>query len=235
MNEEVQLCIVFPVYNEGRHVSEVVANWFEEVSLHTDNFLMLCIDDGSTDETPEVLKKLQSELGGRMEYSRHENRGHGQTCLSGYREACRRKIPYVLQIDSDGQSSPNHFSEFWNGRHDSEVICGVREKRQDGFDRKIISGILAMSLRLHGSRHPDANVPYRLMKTENLEQVLVKIPGSFHLANVALSLLLESSGKSHRFIPIDFPPRNKPKAPVGIRELVFRSIQLHRQLWSLDL
>lgn len=233
MNSASELCIVFPVFNEGAYASKVVVDWFEEVHKKTKDFTMLCLDDGSSDDTSDILKGLKTEMGDRLEYLHHENRGHGQTCLEGYREACRRKIPYVLQIDSDGQCLPQHFPEFWDQRERFDVVCGFREQRQDGFDRKIISTILSMSLRIHGCHHPDANVPYRLMKTEKLEVLLSKIPANFHLANVALSLLLEKSGKSHHFIPIDFPVRNKPKAPIGARGLVFRAIQLHQQLLVL--
>jgi dolichol-phosphate mannosyltransferase len=233
MKSKIQLCVVIPIYNEGSHVSKVVVEWYQEVLRKTDDFLMLCLDDGSSDDTVEILKKLQLELGERFEYLHHENRGHGQTCIAGYQEACRRQIPYLLQIDSDGQCLPRHFSKFWDQRENFDVICGVRRGRQDGFDRKIISAVLSMSLRLRGSRHPDPNTPYRMMKTENLETLLNQIPSNFYLSNVALSLMLEQSRKSHCFVPIDFPMRNKPKPPMKLSTLIFRAVQLHLQMRGL--
>lgn len=76
------------------------------------DFVMLVIDDGSADATLSILHELQSELGSRLECLSRANLGHGKTCLEGYRIALDRSIPFVLQIDSAGQSDPQHFKKF---------------------------------------------------------------------------------------------------------------------------
>ena len=41
------------------------------------------------------------------------NGGHGSTVLYGYRYAIENGADYVFQTDSDGQTPPSEFDEFW--------------------------------------------------------------------------------------------------------------------------
>ena len=120
--------------------------WVQEVENWTENFLFLAIDDGSRDDTLKLLKRLQEQLGSRMEIHTRENRGHGQTCLEGYRIASERKIPFVFQFDSDGQCDPQYFFRFWRDRDKYDVIYGKRTHRDDGWRRVLASIVLRFSL-----------------------------------------------------------------------------------------
>ena len=101
-----ELLIIMPVYNEQASVRKVVLEWFQEVENWTENFRFLAINDGSTDGTAKTLTRLQEQLGEKFEVLSRENRGHGQSCLQGYQIALDRQIPFVFQIDSDGQGDP---------------------------------------------------------------------------------------------------------------------------------
>ena len=57
--------------------------------------------------------ELREQLGPRLEILDRENRGHGQSCLQGYRIARERGVPWVFQIDSDGQCDPRFFEGLW--------------------------------------------------------------------------------------------------------------------------
>jgi dolichol-phosphate mannosyltransferase len=89
------------------------------------------------------------------------NKGHGQTCLEGYRMACERGIPWVLQIDSDGQCDPAYFKEFWARRDQADCVFGVRVQRDDGTARMLTSKICKLGSSILGGRDMvDPNVPY---------------------------------------------------------------------------
>ena len=91
METPPELMIVMPVFNEEASVRKVVMEWFQEVVNWTEDFVFLAIDDGSTDRTPLVLARLREQLGPRLEILTQKNRGHGQTCLHGYRVALARQ------------------------------------------------------------------------------------------------------------------------------------------------
>jgi dolichol-phosphate mannosyltransferase len=230
------LAIILPVYNEQASVRKVVLEWFQEIENWTENFLFLCLDDGSTDGTLKILNRLRDQLGPSLEVQSSPNRGHGQTCLAGYRFACEKQIPYILQIDSDGQCDPQYFFRFWRLRDKFEVIYGIRKKRDDGWRRVAASMILKAALVATKHIHcADANVPYRLLRTERLLPELQKIPTNFFLANVALAVCLKKSRWSHGYIPIRFRERYGGEPSVKLGKFSEKAIELINQMKSLPL
>lgn len=232
-----ELMIVMPVFNEQASVRKVVMEWFQEVENWTENFVLFAINDGSTDGTSSILGRLETQLGPRFEVRSQSNRGHGQSCMVGYREACTRKIPFVFQIDSDGQCDPQYFFRFWRERENFDVVYGKRVKRDDGWRRVLASYVLRATLMFAaGVNCIDANVPYRLMRTEHLQPMLEAVPDDFSLANVALAVLLRHDGAwRHGSIPISFRERygGEPSVALGkfgqkARELIVQLRQLPR-------
>jgi dolichol-phosphate mannosyltransferase len=230
------LAIILPVYNEQASVRKVVLEWFQEIENWTENFAFLCLNDGSTDDTLKILARLRDQLGPRLEILTHTNRGHGQTCLVGYRLACEENIPNVLQIDSDGQCDPQYFFRFWRLREKFDVIYGFRTKRDDGWRRVLASLILKTVLLTTQRAHcADANVPYRLIRTEKLLPILDRIPSDFFLANVALAVLLKKSRWNHHHIPIRFRERYGGEPSVKLGKFSEKAVQLVTQLSKIKI
>jgi dolichol-phosphate mannosyltransferase len=226
-----ELAIVMPVYNEQASVRKVVLEWFQEIENWTERFVFLVIDDGSTDSTLKILQRLRSQLGSRLEVISRENLGHGQTCLQGYRIAADRGIRHVMQIDSDGQCDPQYFFRFWRARETYDVIYGFRFRRDDGLKRVLASYVLRATL-LAFSRTwcVDANVPYRLMRTQALKPLLSKIPSDFFLANVALAVLLRRAAVREGVIPIRFRERYGGEPSIRLSKFGDKAGELIRQL-----
>lgn len=230
-----ELMVVMPVYNEQASIRKVVREWFEEISNWTSNFVFVIIDDGSTDDSPTVLRELQLQFGDRLEIISRSNRGHGQTCLQGYRLACERQVPYVLQLDSDGQCDPQYFFRFWRLRDKCDVIYGRRARRDDGIRRILASLVLKLVLLVKTQVWcVDANVPYRLMRTAILTPLLPRIPESFFLSNVALAVLLRKTPSiSQAAIPIRFRERYGGEPSVQLSKFGNKASELIRQLKDL--
>jgi glycosyltransferase involved in cell wall biosynthesis len=233
MNPE--LLIVMPVYNEQASVRKVVLEWFHELQNWTENFTILAINDGSQDDSLLILRRLAEQLGSCLQIMDQANKGHGQSCLVGYREACRRQIPYVFQIDSDGQCDPQYFFRFWRDRESYDVIYGQRVKREDGWRRVLASYALRSTLLwIAQANCIDANVPYRLMRTAQLLPVLDKIPGDFHLANVALAVLLRRDASWRQAsVPIRFRERYGGEPSVRLGKFGEKARELHMQMRQL--
>jgi dolichol-phosphate mannosyltransferase len=226
-----ELLVVMPVFNEQASVETVVREWIAMLGSVTPGFRILAIDDGSTDNTARILGDLQNEFGEQLEWLRRPNRGHGQTCVEGYRVALDRRIPFVFQIDSDGQSDPRYFAEFWTRRNDFDVIYGKRT-RQDGL-RRIAASLILRSALLMFARVDcvDANVPYRLMNAKACASAIHAIPDDIFLANVALAVALrKSTTVRHGFVPIGFPARHGGEPSVPFLKFASKGIELFAQL-----
>jgi glycosyltransferase involved in cell wall biosynthesis len=236
MNTPTQeLMVVMPVFNEQASVRKVVTEWFHEIQNWTENFVFLAINDGSTDETQRLLERLADQLGERFEVINQSNAGHGQACLRGYREACGRRFPFVFQIDSDGQCDPQFFFKFWRERNRHDVLYGVRHRREDGWRRVVASVVLRLFLLVTtGANCRDANVPYRLMRTQHLEALVNGIPKDFFLANVALAVLLQlNGGWKTGYVPIRFRERYGGEPSVGLHRFGQKAGELWRQLRAM--
>jgi dolichol-phosphate mannosyltransferase len=231
-----EICVIFPVYNEENCVGEVLSEWSTALEESGLDYRILALDDGSSDGTPAALEKWRQRLGSdRIEIVRHGNRGHGQTCMEGYRRVCESGCSWVLQIDSDGQCDPAFFAELWSKREHADVVYGVRSRRLDGWKRSLASTILRVTVRVFsGVWCADANTPYRLMRTQALKLILETVPQSFDLANIALAVQLKRAGLREKTTPIVFRERAGGEPSVPLTRFASKAIELSQQLLRLQ-
>ena len=230
-----ELLVIMPVFNEQTAVGKVVREWFPALEARTPHFTFLAINDGSADGTLATLEALRTEFGTRLEILNRPNRGHGQSCLQGYSIALERGVPHVFQMDSDGQCNPRFFAKFWALRDQHDVIYGRRTRRDDGWQRVVISAVeRVFLLGLFGVNCVDANVPYRLMRTAALGPALARIPLTFGLGNIALAVLLRKDRAiRHGSVPIHFRARDGGEPMVKLGGFAPKAVQLFRQLRDL--
>jgi hypothetical protein len=148
------------------------------------------------------------------------NSGHGATVLYLYRKAIEAKADYIFQTDSDGQTNPEEFWQFWDNRDKYDFQIGARKGRQDGTDRIFVTKVLKLVVWLmFGETVTDANTPFRLMKTERLIPILKVIPEDFFLCNVAISAIAVKWKERCKWYPITFKPRQG-----GVNSINFKRI-----------
>jgi dolichol-phosphate mannosyltransferase len=230
-----ELLVVMPVFNEEACVEGVLDEWGKELDASGINYGLLLVDDGSSDGTRAVLECWKRKRDDdRIEIVSRANRGHGQTCLEGYRRACRSGGLWVLQIDSDGQCDPAFFRALWELRDGHDVVYGHRTKRGDGWKRALASVLVRVVVRLgSGVNCTDANVPYRLMSTARLLPLVDTIPAGFDLANIALAVQLKRAGWREAVVPIVFRPRAGGEPSVPLIRFAGKALELFGQLLLL--
>jgi dolichol-phosphate mannosyltransferase len=223
------LWVVMPAYNEEACVGPVVSAWMEAIRRETEDFTLCVLNDGSTDRTLERLRELAANYP-QLVIVDKPNSGHGQSCLMGYRLALEASARWILQIDSDGQCDPAFFGRFWSLSHDHPFVFGFRKKRLDGTIRSLISRAVSLTVYLaFGVWVRDANVPYRLMRTEELARVLPGEGVRIHLANVYLSALIQRSYPI-RWVPIHFLNRIGGTPSVKAFAFLGQGVRLFREL-----
>jgi len=179
-----ELSVVMPVYNEADAVEPVVRAWVEELDRLTICYEFLVYDDGSRDQTADVLRRIANERS-QIVVKSHGNMGHGPTIRKGYREATG---DWVFQIDSDDEISPSAFEQLWTRRADYDLLLGCRQGRQATIARRIISfGSRSVVRLLFGRGLWDVNTPYRLVRRSALTAMLPGIPARAFAPNVIMA------------------------------------------------
>ena len=214
------LYIIMPAYNEEKNIGTVIKQWYPVVERIGGDSRLVILNDGSKDATYKKIQNYQKKYD-RLIGIDKPNEGHGGTILRGYRYAVEKGADYIFQTDSDGQTLPEEFWQFWEKRKKCGLLIGYRQKREDGLSRIFVTRILRLVLFLiFGTWVKDANTPYRLMGGKQLAKVLKRIPGGFFLSNVLMTVIYEKHHLYVEYIPITFRPRQAGKNSINMKRII---------------
>ena len=126
-----------PVYNEAKSLPSVIEKWVGEFSRLNLNFRIDAYNDGSKDNSLDVLQELAKKHS-QLRVIDKPNSGHGPTILMGYKQAVK-EADWVFQIDSDDEISVDEFESFWTQREQYDFLIGIRHTRQKDIIRLFIT------------------------------------------------------------------------------------------------
>lgn len=114
--------ILCPVYNESETLSRFMGRLFERTEAS-----VLFIDDGSTDNSADIVWDESKNIGERVYLLRHPvRRGYGAALISGFQTALQRGYENIITIDTDLQHRPEDIYRFESALEYSEVALGTR-------------------------------------------------------------------------------------------------------------
>lgn len=172
------LYIVIPCYNEAATLP-VTAPLFKnklqqliEQNLVQNDSRILFVDDGSKDDTWQII----STLAGNDQYfagiAQSRNRGHQNAVLAGLMEA-EKRCDITISIDCDGQDDLNAMDEmvkkYLNG---ADVVYGVRNDRaSDTFFKRFTAETFYKLLRAMGVEVVFNHADYRLLSSRVVREL----------------------------------------------------------------
>ncbi len=224
------LYIVIPAYNEEENIRQVINGWYPIIEKYNGNgkSKLVVIDDGSKDKTYEIMREYVKTRPYLCPLTKR-NSGHGGTVLYGYHYALKHSADYIFQTDSDGQTNSEEFGQFWEQRHDFDMVIGHRNHREDGFSRIVVTKILKLVIKAcFGVTVIDANTPFRLMEASKLKKSIKLIPKNYNLSNVIISVIYAKRGYKVKYIPITFRPRQGGINSINLRKIIKIGIQAVR-------
>lgn len=216
------LYIVIPAYNEEENIKQAIEDWYPVVEKHSGDgkSRLVIIDDGSKDSTYKIMREYAEDRPLFVPLTK-PNGGHGATVLFGYNYAIKNGADYIFQTDSDGQTLPEEFEQFWENRKDYDAVIGNRVVRGDGKSRKFIENTVCLLLRLiFGVKVTDANAPFRLMKANLVEKYINKLPENFNIPNIMFTTYFVYHKEKVKFIEITFQPRQGGTNSINIRKII---------------
>lgn len=212
--------IVMPAYNEEANIEKVVRQWYPILKDKADDSRLVIADTGSTDQTHEILMRLQTDFP-QLEILATSNSQHGPKLIALYDYAINQGADFIFQTDSDGQTNPEEFNKFWQIRKQYDVILGCRSVRGDGQIRAFIEHIVCFLLKIYfGINVPDANAPFRLMKSEIVKRYLYMLPSDYNLTNIMLTTYFSYFKEKLTFNEITFAPRQGGNNSINIPKII---------------
>ena len=209
-----------PAYNEEENIRDVVMQWYPILEGKGKKSKLVIADSGSQDNTHKILVKLKKEYP-QLDILSDTDKQHGPKLIALYDYAIKNGIDYVFQTDSDGQTNPDEFAEFWKLRKKYSAILGNRTVRGDGKSRAFVEKVVCFLLKMYfGVKVPDANAPFRLMKVNVVKKYLYKMDKDYNLPNIMLTTYFKYYDEKVCFKEISFKPRQAGTNSINIKKIV---------------
>lgn len=228
-----KLYVVLPAYNEEANIEEVVKEWYPILDGKSEESKMVIADGGSKDNTLQILNELQKSYP-KLEVFSKPGTDHGTKLIFLYDYAIKQGADWIFQTDSDGQTRPKEFVQFWDLRNEYDAILGDRSDREDGQDRVFVENVLRLILRIFfGAKIPDANAPFRLMKTDLVAKYIYRLPIDFNLPNALLAAYFSRFNENVKYLYVSFRPRQGGKNYINIKRIVKIGWESLGNFWKL--
>ena len=125
MADKTELSLVIPVYNEEESLvflQDEIVKAMEPLSLE---YEVIYVDDGSTDSSSGILKKIRRIYANVKVISFMENRGQSVAFYAGFRQA---RGEWIATLDADLQNPPSEIPKLLKFKNEADFITGVRKK-----------------------------------------------------------------------------------------------------------
>ena len=212
--------IVMPAYNEEENIEAVVNEWYPILKYGNSDSRLIIADSGSLDKTHEILVKLQKKYR-QLKIVSNSDKQHGPKLMYLYKMAINNKIDWIFQTDSDGQTNPHEFKFFWNDRGQYDILLGNRIIRGDGWQRACVEKVVCWLLKIYFNVSvPDANAPFRLMRTSIVSKYIDNFEIDYNLPNIMLTTYFVYNSEKLIFKEISFKSRQGGVNSVNIPKII---------------
>jgi dolichol-phosphate mannosyltransferase len=201
---------VVPVFNEDESLDRFRKEMDAFIALCDCNVSVLFINDGSTDDSREIIEEICSGYEHYSFLTLDKNYGLSTAIKAGI-DACRSSM--VGYIDADLQTSPEDFLKFLEFFPEYDMVNGIRVNRRDKFIKRMSSKIANSFRRLMiNDNIQDTCCPLKIIKME----YAAKIP-FFNGMHRFLPALVQLRGGAVKEVPVRHFPRYAGKSKYHLR------------------
>ena len=158
------LSVFFPAYNDGGTIASLVITAVKVAGSITSDFEVIVVNDGSSDDTPQILDELARIYPDHVRIVHHpKNRGYGGALRTGFATATKDLVFYT---DGDGQYDPAEMTALLPQMTDDvDWVNGWKISRSDPLHRIIIGRLYHHMVKvLFGLKVRDVDCDFRLMR-----------------------------------------------------------------------
>jgi glycosyltransferase involved in cell wall biosynthesis len=199
------ISVFFPAYNDEASIAGLVNDALSILPSLTDDFEVIVVDDGSTDNTAVVLDEL-ARADARVRVVRHEsNRGYGGALRTGFASATKELVFYT---DGDGQYDVRELTLLRPLLTEGvDIVNGYKIKRADAWQRRALGAAYnRLAHLLFSIPIRDVDCDFRLIRRRAVETV--------ELVSSSGSICVELVHKLHRAgcVFVEAPVHHYPRA-----------------------
>lgn len=160
----MKISIVTTLYKSEGYIKEFYSRMSAEVQKITNDYEIIFVNDGSPDNSFEVVNRFIENDHKVKLIDLSRNFGHHQAVMAGLEYSCGQ---HVFLIDSDLEEPPEDLGLFWDKiKSDSsiDVVYGVQEKRRGGWFERLSGHMFYVLFNyLSGLRVSRSQITSRLM------------------------------------------------------------------------
>lgn len=179
----VAISVVVPLYNEAESLPELCAWIVKVMQKHAFTYEVILVDDGSKDNSWQVVHKLRAENPAIKGISFRRNYGKSAALNTGFEMACGQ---VVITMDADLQDSPEEIPELYAmiTKEGYDLVSGWKKKRYDPISKTIPTKLFNWATRkMSGIYLHDFNCGLKAYRHEVIKSI-------------------EVYGEMHRYIPV---------------------------------
>lgn len=211
-DKPLSLTIFFPVYNDWGTIGTMAALAVMTAEKVTEDYEVILVNDGSQQQTREILDFLEKKYPKLRVVHHEKNRGYGGALKTGFKEA---KKEFVFYTDGDAQYDVRELLKLISAKTNGvDVVNGYKIKRHDPWYRiwigKVYHGVTRFAF---GFTIRDVDCDFRLMRRELFDKIklehnsgviCVEMVKKLHdidakFAEVPVNHFFRASGKSEFF------------------------------------
>ena len=220
-----------PAYNEAHNIKQTIQDAKKAVSGLTQKYEIIIINDGSTDETKQIVTNLAKKDSHIRLISHSKNEGYGTAVKSGLKAS---KMDWIFFTDSDGQFKFDELSEFVRKSGKKNLVIGYRRKRMDPFHRVFLAQVLLKiwNYILFGLKVRDVDCAYKLFHRDLLTSLKLETSSAITVSEFIIKTKL--AGYKIIELPVTHYPRQFGEQTGGnwrvIARAAFDSLSLFKEL-----
>lgn len=202
----IKISILIPVFNEEKIIKLTIVNLIKVFKKEKILHEIIAINDGSTDKSEMILKKLARKNKKIKVVSHEKNLGYGTALKTGINEA---KYNWILISDADGTYPVTEIPKLLKFIPDYDMVIGARIKKRAKIPlvrkpaKKIVQLLATL---LTGTKIPDINSGLRIFKKSLAKEFWHLLPEKFSFTST-LTLSSHLKKYSIKYVPISYYKR----------------------------
>jgi dolichol-phosphate mannosyltransferase len=186
--------VVVPCYNEAGCFKRFSSELFPALNALKIPWEVVAVDDGSTDETGDILRNMAAQRPGLRVLTHSRNRGMGAALRTGFAGATG---DWIATLDADMTFHPNQLAKLIDAqmREDADLVSGSPFLENTGaaqvsWARRLPSLIINAAYRMICGRELTAYTPiFRLYRASALRALFLRSEGFEINAEIAIGFL----------------------------------------------